>query len=222
MIAITSWIASLTPPPVFAQGQIPGYPNSVKAADPREVAMLPRYCIHTQIFRDRVPGGNSPDEISRWTAVMGDTFNHMHHYCLGLMNFNRATLLARQVHVRHFYLDDAVREFDYVLERAPKNFILLPEILTKKGEALIRRGVGARAIEPLELAARIKPDYWPPYAHLSDQYKEAGDLKKAREWLETGLTHSPDANGLQRRLKELDDSPAANRGRTDDEAVGRR
>jgi tetratricopeptide (TPR) repeat protein len=82
--------------------------------------------------------------------------------------------------------------------------------------------VGARAIEPLELAARIKPDYWPPYAHLSDQYKEAGDLKKAREWLETGLTHSPDANGLQRRLKELDDSPAANRGRTDDEAVGRR
>jgi hypothetical protein len=34
---------------------IPGYPSNIEAYDSREVAMLPRYCIYTQLFRERVP-----------------------------------------------------------------------------------------------------------------------------------------------------------------------
>ena len=55
--------------------------RAYNAYDPREVAMLPRYCAYTQGFRDHVPGGNNPAEIQRWYSMLGETFNAMHHYC---------------------------------------------------------------------------------------------------------------------------------------------
>lgn len=190
--------------PAHGQGGIPGYPDSVEAYDPREVAMLPRYCIHTHTFRGRVPGGNNPVEIERWYSVMGRTFNTMHHYCWGLMKTNRAILLARTRQYRMFYLQDSIGEFDYVINSAPKDFVLLPEILTKKGENLIRLGRAPLGIQELTRAIELKPDYWPPYAVMSDHYKATGDIKKAREVLEKGLSVTPDVKALKMRLAELD------------------
>ena len=60
-----------------------------------------------------------------------------------------------------------------------------------------------------ERAAELKPDYWPPFGQLGDYYKEKGDLPKAREVLEKGLSFSPDASGLKRRLAELGSSSEA-------------
>ena len=74
---------------------IPGYPSDVTANDPREVAMLPKFCIHTRTFRDSVPGGNNPQEIKRLQAVLGPTYDALHHYCWGLMKTNRALFLAK-------------------------------------------------------------------------------------------------------------------------------
>jgi tetratricopeptide (TPR) repeat protein len=191
--------------PMLAHGQkVPGYPDSLTAYDSREVAMLPKYCMYTQLFRDRVPGGSNADQINRWTSVMGDVFHHMHHYCYGLMSINRATILARDESTRRYYLNNANMEFDYVLERAPQDFVLLPEIHTKKGQVLMLEKRKPLALEQFQRAIELKPDYWPPYAYMSDHYREAGDLKKARELLEGGLSLSPDAKGLQRRLAEVD------------------
>lgn len=186
-----------------AQVLIPGYPPLVTAYDPREVAKLPRYCIYTQDFRDKVAGGNDVQQIEYWYAVMGDTFHAMHHYCWGLMKTNRALLLAQSQQAREFYLGDSILEFDYVLNHAGPSFVLLPEILSRKGQNLMRLGRGQLAILELERAIEIKPDYWPPYAYLSDYHKELGDFGKARELLETALSHSPDAEGLKMRLSEL-------------------
>lgn len=186
----------------YAQ-DIPGYPSSVTAYDPREVAMLPRYCPYTQLFRDHVPGGNNPDEIQRWHSVLGETFIHIHHYCWGLMKTNRG-LLARDEQSRRSYLTYSIGEFDYVINRAPPDYVLLPEILMKKGENLIRLGqVGSGTLQLLR-AIELKPDYWPPYAVMSDYYKKSGDPKKAREVLEKGLSVSPDAIALKARLADLD------------------
>jgi len=189
--------------PTYAQ-DIPGYPASVTAYDPREVAMLPRYCAYTQSFRDHVPGGNNPAEIQRWYSMLGQTFHAMHHYCWGLMKTNRGLLLSRSEQSRRFYLNDAISEFDYVLDRAPTDFVLLPEILMKKGENLIRMDqVGSGNLQ-LQRAIELKPDYWPPYAVMSDSYKKKGDLKNARDVLEKGLLASPDAKALKERLANLD------------------
>ena len=78
------------------------------------------------------------------------------------------------------------------------------EILTKKGANLIRLGQGPVAIDVLGRAIELRPDYWPPYAELSDYYKGIGDLRNARAYLEKALSHSPNAEGLKRRLAEFD------------------
>jgi len=167
--------------------------------------MLPRYCMYTQLFRDRVPGGMNPAEIKRWGSLMGhDAFHHMHHYCAALIDTNRAEFLSRSRVDRLFYLDHSIKEFDYVIRSVPRDFILLPEILTKKGKNLILLGQSQLAINELQRAIELKPDYWPPYAELSDYHKGMGDLQKAREYLEKALSHSPNANGLKSRLTELE------------------
>lgn len=189
--------------PARAQTEIPGYPDSIMAYDAREVALLPRYCVYTQSFRERVPGGNDQKVIDDWYAQLGQPFHAMHHYCWGLMKTNRALFLARGQQARHFYLSDSLTEFDYVITRVPDDFILLPEILARKGENLILLGKGQVGVFELERAIELKPDYWPPYAYISDFHKRAGDLTKAREILEQGLAHSPDAKGLLRRADDL-------------------
>jgi tetratricopeptide (TPR) repeat protein len=183
--------------------EIPGYPP-VEAFDAREVAMLPPYCKHTFYFRDKVPGGGSAEQLARWRSVLGPPFENLHHYCLGIMKTNRAVLLARDAQVRQFYLNDSLHEFDFVIDRSPDSFILLPEILNKKGENLVRLNKGPQAVLQFERAVALRPDFWPPFANLSDYYKELGEVPKARESLERGLVGSPGATALTRRLKELE------------------
>ena len=183
---------------------VPIHVEAQKTYDPSLVYMLPVYCKYTQEFRDHVPGGSNRAEIERWTTLMGATFNHMHHYCWGLMGSNRAAFLTNTREDRAFNLNISITEFDYVIKRAPPDFSLLPEILTRKGESLIRLGRAEEAMLEFQRAIKIKADYAPAYAATSDFYKETGRLAKAREWLEKGLSAAPNAKALTRRLAELD------------------
>ena len=199
--------ASAMAPLWCAAQEVPGYPSSWSAYDAREVALLPRYCLFTLGFRlAKVAGGESQSETDAWYAHLGPTFHSLHHYCWGMMKTNRAVLLARDPTTRRFYLTDSIGEFDYVIDRAPDDFLLLPEILTRKGENLIRLGKGSLAVFDLERAISLKPDYWPAYAQLADHYNSIGDARRARESLQEGLAQAPDANGLKRRLGELNKS----------------
>ena len=191
---------------------IPGYPDAIEAFDPREIAMLPGYCKYTQTYRGKIPGGNNPAEIERWTEVMGDIFNAMHHYCNGLMRTNRALLLAREPQVKRFNLSASINEFDYVIDRAPQDFSLLPEILTKKGENLLRLG-NKRGIESLQRAIELNKTYWPPYAALADYYKQAGLPGDARQVLERGLAAAPGSKALTRRLNDLKSAKSSDAAR---------
>jgi tetratricopeptide (TPR) repeat protein len=172
--------------------------------DPLEMRGLPEFCRYTQIFRDHLPGGKDPDQIARWTNLLGHTFIHLHHYCWGLMATNRAFYMSRTSEQRGYNLSQSINEFNYVIERSPQDFVLLPEILTKKGENLIQMDKGPQGVSELRGAIDLKPDYWPPYAWISDYFKEVGDLPKAREWLEKGLSAAPNTRPLMRRMAELD------------------
>jgi tetratricopeptide (TPR) repeat protein len=196
--------------PALAQAPIPGYPTDTYAGDPREVALIPRYCIYTQVFRNVVPGGNDPAAMASWYAYMGEIFHHMHHYCAGLMKMNRALFLAKDSATRRFYFADAITEIDYVMNHIKDDFVLVPEMLTKKGECQVRLDQGPLGIYSFERAIEAKKDYWPAYAQISDYYKTQGDTKKARAALEAGLAQSPDASGLTRRLAELS-APSSSR-----------
>jgi tetratricopeptide (TPR) repeat protein len=177
--------------------------------DPKQLAMLPPYCKYTQLYRDNVPGGNDPHQIERWGSILGAAnFHHLHHYCFGLENTNRALYFTSTKQERNFELSQSVREFDYVLERVPPDFPLLPEILTRRGENLLRLGNGPQGVLDLNRAIELKPDHWPPYAALSDYYKALGDVASAREWAEKGLSAAPGTKALQRRLAELEKTKA--------------
>jgi tetratricopeptide (TPR) repeat protein len=174
---------------------------------PRDLALLPSYCQYTQFFRDSVPGGRNPAEIERWNTRTKGMFQHLHHYCWGLIALNQATFFARSPQEREHRLRVSINEFDYVLRRAEEehpNFELLPEILTKKADSLIRLGKSAEGAGALQRAISLKPDYWPAYASLSDHYKALGDIPKARATLESGLSAAPNATPLKERLAELE------------------
>jgi len=171
--------------------------------EPRLLALLPPYCKYTQIFRERMAGGNNAAEIERWTNLMGPTFIHMHHYCLGLMNTYRAAILAKTQQDRVHNLGNSILEFDYVIRNATPDFSLLPEILTRKGESLIRLDRGAEGVAELQNAINRSPDFWEPYAAMSDYYRDLGQVAKAREWAEKGLSAAPDSRALTRRVTAL-------------------
>ncbi len=170
----------------------------------RELYMLPVYCRYTQDFNIKVPGGNDPAEKQRWATLMGPTFIHMHHYCWGLMASNRAAFFSDTRQDRLHNLGVSITEFDYVIQRSPQDFSMLPEILTKKGESLIGLDRAGEGMLEFQHAIKLKAGYGPAYAAMSDYYKETGQLARAREWLEKGLAAAPDAKVLKQRLAELD------------------
>ncbi len=182
----------------------PAHVEAQHAFEQSLMHMLPLYCRYTQDFITRFPGGDHATEYERWKTLMGPTFVHMHHYCYGLMDANRAAFLADTRESRIFNLNNSIQEFDYVIQRATPDFSLLPEILTRKGESLIRLDRAGEGMLEFQRAIRIKADYAPAYAATSDFYKETGQLGKAREWLEKGLSAAPNAGALKRRLAELD------------------
>jgi tetratricopeptide (TPR) repeat protein len=172
--------------------------------DLQMLSILPAYCRNAQGYRERVPGADNAADIERWNKLMGQSnFHHIHHYCIGLANTHRALYRPLTRRERSWELEVSVKEFDYVISRATPDFVLLPEILTKRGENLVRLGRAPEAISTLMRAIDTKPDYWPPYAALSDCFRDAGQFEEARAWLEKGLAASPGAEALQRRSREL-------------------
>ena len=136
---------------------------------------------------------------------MGErNFSHMHHYCWALENTNRGLYSSRNKLERDRHLSTSLGDFDYVIRNVSKDFPLLPEILTKKAENLMRIGRGPDAVGDLIRAMELKPDYWPSYAALGDYYRNLGDTGAAKAWLEKGLAASPSAKPLKRRLQKLD------------------
>ena len=188
---------------VQAQGGVPGYPENFMAFDSREIAMLPAFCKYTEYFRQKVPGGSNTEEVNRWRSIIGPSFIHIHHYCFALIKTNRALLLTRTAQYREFYLRDSLQEFQYVIDRVPEEFVLLPEILTKRGENLVRLSQGPTGVLDFERAAELNPAYWPAYAQMGDYYKSVGQIDKAKAAFESGLEHAPDTAALTRRLAEL-------------------
>lgn len=164
-----------------------------------ELALLPPYCKAMQGSPDYTgPGG------ARWRAWLGNDLQHIHHYCRGLRDVIFATYVARiQPHHRAFLWERAINEYDYMLQNCAPSMPLLPEILFKRGEALVKLGRVYEAEESFKKAWTLKPDYWEPYAAWVDKLIELKLYDRAREILAIGLAQAPQAEPLQQRLQRL-------------------
>lgn len=167
-----------------------------------EWAMLPPYCPHTMGYK-----GHVQPHVSKWRAVMGEGFFHMHHHCWALIDFHRAQRSGISEIDRHQLQRRALGGFRYVIKNAPEDFILLPEILTWVGrsEILLRNAKGAA--KAFNQAIGIKPDYWPAYYHFAELLNRNGQRKEAIEVAKKGLSHSPRAKPLLLLFSELGGKP---------------
>ena len=172
----------------------------------QELRTLPPYCRAQRYIR-RTRNLQVPEaEIAKWENALGHDYMHLHHYCWALNSLNRGQRATNE-QLRHRYFDNAVRNMEYVQDAADPAFVLMPEISVKKGFALRLMGQDAAASREFLLAIRLRPDYSPAYAALSDYYKDLGELEEARQVLEDGLTKAPKSTTLKRKLEELETQP---------------
>lgn len=185
----------------------PTYGQNLGGISEKELTMLPEYCHYTPGWRDQLPFARSnPTRAAQLDGILGTTYSHLHHYCKGLAFVNRANYSFQQKgeNAPRRLLTLALAEFQYVIDRSDRNFILLPEILSKKGQNLIRLGKSLQGLDELKKAIELKPDYWPPYAYISDYYMTNKDYGNARTWLEKALSIDPQSTMLRERKDALD------------------
>ena len=170
---------------------------------PEEMALSPRFCPDVQGY-GRSGTRDAPSAAAkRWVSLMGDTFWHLHHYCWGQINLQRALHSSMPQQNRQHLLGTVRNDYLYVVRNASKNFILLPEIYTKIGEVELRLSLPNDAAKSFAQARALKPDYWPAYSHWAEFLINAGKKAEAKQLVKTGLEYTPGAKVLQEQYRLL-------------------
>lgn len=113
--------AALSPSPLLAKAMPSGRPT------PAELPMLPDYC--------RARFGSDENQRKAYEQKFGaKNFQHIHHHCIGLNLLNRVQFTFDKK-LRGYYIKESISQFDYVLERWPKNFPLTAEAASGKNRA---------------------------------------------------------------------------------------
>jgi hypothetical protein len=167
---------------------------------PPEWKMLPEYCIDTQGFK--YGRGGSPNS-AKWESMLGETFWDLHHYCLGIVKFNRAQRYGTPPVLRRGMLTSALGDFQYVVERMPPAYVLSPEIYTYVGRSFLLLDRPKEAEDAFMRAQAAKPSYWPAYSWWASYLASHGQPEKARRVAKDGLTHAPNSRTLQLILADL-------------------
>lgn len=174
------------------------------------MARLPEYCPHTWGYINR--WGNMP-EREGWFVRLGFMMSHMHHYCWGILKFNRASGIGVTPQLRNSLLSSAINESQYVLDRAPSGFVLLPEFLYRVGTYHAALDQWIEAIDHFDRARAAKPDYWPPYLETANLNLRLGRRQHAIDALRAGLGVMPEEGRLREALNRIESMPTTARGR---------
>lgn len=158
---------------------------------PGELALTSEYCPDTQTFAGKYTTGAVAERQRKWVSMMGETFWTMHHYCWAQVAWIRATQAGVSPQTRDGLLRGAISDIYYVINHAPADYVLMPELLTRIGEYYTRIGNASQASAHFQRAIDAKADYWPPYVRLADIYLQLGERTKALEIIDAGLRHVP-------------------------------
>jgi len=169
-----------------------------------EKALLPHFCAYT------VYDGPPADRAATiaWTNSVGGDNGGLHHYCWGLINKQRALRSGTPARTRQFLLGTVIDDYGYVIQKAPRNFVLLPEIHTAIGEVQLLLGRPDEANRALATARALKPDYWPAYTHWADFLIRVGQTAEAKKLVKTGLEYSPNSKLLREQYRQLGGKPS--------------
>lgn len=142
-----------------------------------------------------------------WEALLGKAFWDMHHYCWALVHQQRANRPDTPPQTREHLHRTAIHDYYYIinnaLQRGENDFVMLPELYYRAGDAYLQIGDIAAASIEFEKARQAKPDYWPAYTGLASVQERLGRRKEAREILQRALEAMPGEAGLKAALDRL-------------------
>ena len=168
-----------------------------------EYLALPRYCVAQNGIANKMIVRVVPEEeVKSWYAMMGEPYNHIHHFCIALMLVKRGNGASKTMDRDAFYRS-AIENFNYSIRRSPDTFPLKPEFHLRKGMTLRLLGNDGAASHEFYTAVAIKPDYTPAYSALADLLVDLGKPAEALELLDQGLRLSPDSKLLSSKKAEL-------------------
>lgn len=179
-------------------------PNEITS---EEMALSPPYCPYAQTF-----WGSGKPESKQWRARMGPAFDAIHHYCWGQINVQRALRSSTPRQQRQHLLSTAVNDYSFVIRNASivdRKFVLLPEILTKRGDVQLLLSLPRDANKSFAEARALKPDYWPAYSSWAEYLVKVGKRSEARLLVKAGLEYSPSSRTLGELYRLLGGDPSA-------------
>jgi len=168
-----------------------------------ELALLPAYCQDVQAIRYGNASYNPSPRASYWVSLIGQSFWALHHYCWGLLHVRRSEAPGLPQVQRIGMLNTAINDYFYVINNAPRDFILAPEIFLRIGEARLALGQYGPAFESFQRARELKPDYWPAYLRWVDHLMRTNQRAAAKELAMEGLRHAPSSIELADRFRKL-------------------
>ncbi|WP_144290105.1 hypothetical protein [Ideonella sp. A 288] len=172
-----------------------------------ELALLPPYCQDVQAIRYGNASYNPSPRAPHWVSVMGEAFWALHHYCWGLIHVRRSQAPGVAPVARAGMLTSAVNDYFYVIQNAPRNFVLAPEIFLRIGEARLMLGQLGGAQEAFRTARELKPDYWPAYTRWIDVLVKNHQKAEAKVLAAEGLRFAPGSKELVDRFRKLGGDP---------------
>lgn len=174
----------------------PAWADPVK--DVTELALLPQYCKGTQLIREI---SKDPIPIKQYVAMYGHAFTHLHHYCWALNTENKA--LKMRGEARQSKLRDTLGDYKYIIDLAPPDFVLLPDIYTSRAQVFFQLKRNVEAVADLNKAIELRPDYSRAYARLSDYYQLTGDTRNAIKILEQGIGNAKNGSNTGLLIRKL-------------------
>jgi tetratricopeptide (TPR) repeat protein len=165
---------------------------------PGELALLPEICKDIQ----GSPTYKGP-RGDYWRSLIGDSLQHMHHYCRGARDMLFARTLSLPPEHKRLLWNRAANEMQYVIKASPPTMMLQPELWLRYGEAQLQLGNLPEAQAGFEQSRKLKPDYWPAYTQWADYLIQNKQNDEARALLEEGLKHAPDQPELVKRLASV-------------------
>jgi tetratricopeptide (TPR) repeat protein len=168
-----------------------------------ELALMPAFCQDVQTVNGWSQGGRESPRSPFWVSKMGRSFWDMHHYCwagVAVLRSKQPGLIKRE---RDHLIQTAIDDYYYVINNAPENMILLPEIYYLIGESHKALGQIGLAVDAFQKSRSLKPDYWPAYTGHADLLMQANLRVEARAVLLLGIAVMPDEAALKSRLEQL-------------------
>lgn len=172
---------------------VPSNPN-VKV---NEWRLLPPACMYVE----GAPGRRS--DTARKLHASDPTWVHMHHYCWAIVQtFRTYRHTISQKGVRD-YLNAAVGNLDYTIERSQPGFVLRPDMFVRKTALLVRLGNFIEAANAARQLIAESPELPEGYVALADVQIKAGRPEQARETLAHGDEAVKDKTRFEAMKKQL-------------------